>query len=529
MKTSELRSNTLAKIEQENYDILIIGGGATGLGCALDAQLRGYKTLLVESNDFCAGASSASTKLIHGGVRYLEKAVLQLSKSQYVLVREALSERGLLLKNASALVSMLPIIIPVYKWWEAVYYFAGTKFYDWIAGLEKYQSKWLDKEQVLEKLPGLRPQGLKGGLLYFDGQFDDAGLGMALVRASLENGGDLLNYMSFQARIDQQSCQLIDNLTHKQYLIKTKCILNCTGPNADLIRQQLNPELEPVMAPSSGVHICFPGKIFPINAGFLIPKTADGRVIFVLPWQNYVLFGTTDSPVKDTNSTPKPSISDINYLLQNLSKYFEIPDAKNKISGAFEGYRPLIKSAAKVNSQAIVRSHQIEIHSEDKCIHVLGGKWTIWRKMAEDALDAVEKIIPAPKTGCKTQYFNLNAYWLNYSADYTPDSGLLKKYLPAIHKIYPQTKIQKISDLPNQKLHPNATYTFSELIFMLEYSYIQQLSDLLTRRFRIAILDIQLTKALIPISAECLQILLNWGEVEKESQIKKFEQHLLTL
>lgn len=375
--------------ETEEFDICIIGGGATGLGIAIDAASRGYKTALFEKSDFAKGTSSRSTKLVHGGVRYLQQGNIKL-------VMEALKERGLLLKNAPHLVHNQKFVVPNYKWWEKPFYGIGLKIYDWMAGsLGLGPSQLLSKEETLALAPTLDPEDLTGGVLYHDGQFDDARLAISMAQTAAKHGAVLLNYFPVTGllKIQQQVCGVWvkDYFTGKDYEVKSKVVINATGVFTDEVLRMDDPKHESIISPSQGIHLVVDKEFLPGDTAIMIPKTDDGRVLFAVPWHNKIVLGTTDTPVAYVTDEPVPLQEEIEFILKHIGRYLTKDPQLSDVRSMFAGLRPLVKGKSKITS-ALSRDHQLSI-SESEMITITGGKWTTYRKMAEDTVNlAAEKM-----------------------------------------------------------------------------------------------------------------------------------------
>ena len=382
------------------WDFIVIGGGATGAGVAIDAASRGYSVLLLERHDFGKGTSSRSTKLVHGGVRYLEQGNLSL-------VMEALKERGLLLRNAPHLVRNLGFVVPTYDWWESPFYGLGLKLYNLLAGKYGFgDSRILSKEETLERLPTINTEGLRGGVIYFDGQFDDARLLIDLVRTAWDHGATLLNYSPVTA-IVKDSEGFVDGVrfrdleTGEEYEAKAQAVVNATGPFADALRMLADSAVEPMISPSQGIHLVFDSSFLPGDSAIMVPHTADGRVMFAIPWHGHTLVGTTDTPVAEAAAEPVAQEQEIEFILHTASLYLARKPTRADILSIFAGIRPLVKSDGATNTAALSRGHVIRIENSGM-ITVCGGKWTTYRHMAEDCVNQAATLAHLPDRPCVT-------------------------------------------------------------------------------------------------------------------------------
>lgn len=464
------------------WDVCIIGGGATGLGIAVDAASRGLKTILLEQHDFAKGTSSRSTKLVHGGVRYLQQGNIRL-------VTEALKERGLLLKNAPHLVHNQQFIVPNYKWWEGPFYGIGLKIYDWMAGrLGLGPSQFLTRQETLERVPSLDPEGLRGSIMYHDGQFDDARLAIDLAKTAAANDAILLNHFPVTSLLKSKDrlhgVRAKDQLTGTEYEIRSKAVVNATGVFTDRILHMDDQHHEKMIAPSQGIHLVVDGNFLPGNAAILIPRTDDGRVLFAVPWHNKVVLGTTDTPVSEVSIEPTALPQEISFILKHAGRYLAQDPQASDVRSVFAGLRPLVKGKSKTTA-ALSRDHMISISSSG-LISVLGGKWTTYRRMAEDAVDTV------------VQKFALHA-----KPCITRELQLVGHDMPAPDPV---------------SLHPeNIRRCISEEMCMT-------VEDYLSRRIRLLLLDARAAKSAAPQVAR--QMAEEMGKEEKwiEQQIVSFER-----
>jgi len=385
----------------EPWDIAVVGGGATGVGIAVDAASRGYSVILLEQHDFGKGTSSRSTKLVHGGVRYLQQGNISL-------VMEALKERGLLLQNAPHIVRDLEFVVPNYSWWEAPFYGIGMKVYDLLAGKYGFgPSQILSREEVLQRIPTLSQDGLRGGVKYHDGQFDDARLLIDLVSTAAQHGACLLNYtrvVSLEKDGDGFASGLIfrDEETGERYTIAARSVINATGPFCDELRRVDDPTVTPIIAPSQGVHIVLPQEFLPGQTAIMVPHTRDGRVMFAIPWHGHALVGTTDTPVALPTLEPDAKSDEIDFILETASDYLAMRPTRADVLSVFTGIRPLVKASDVSGTAALSREHTIEISSSG-LLTIAGGKWTTYRRMAEDAVDHVMVLGSLDERACVTR------------------------------------------------------------------------------------------------------------------------------
>lgn len=483
------------------WDFVIIGGGATGIGCALDAATRGYDVLLLEQSDFGKGTSSRSTKLVHGGVRYLAQGNLSL-------VREALRERGTLLKNAPHLVRKQSFVIPVYSYWDKFFYGTGLKTYNLLSGKSGFgKSKILSKKETVKRLPNVKRENLEGGIVYFDGQFDDTRLLINLAQTATENGATLLNYarvFSFSrdesGKID--GAAVSDEITGQIFLANAKVVINATGAFCDSLRQMSDKKAEKIIAPSQGVHLVFDKEFLPSENALMIPKTSDERVLFAIPWHDHVVFGTTDTPVERTELEPRATEDEIEFILKTAADYLEKPPQREDILSIFTGIRPLVRKENSENTAALSRDHTIEIN-DAKLMTITGGKWTTYRAMAEDAIDQAAKLAGLPEQKCVTEEIKIHGF----EKDSIKDEDL---------KIYgaDATEIQKLIDENaelNEKLHPELPYRKAEIVWFCRNEMAQTVEDILARRTRALFLN---ARAAIEIAPQIADILIEELKIE---------------
>jgi glycerol-3-phosphate dehydrogenase len=390
------RDEALSDIAGRMFDVCVIGGGATGSGCALDSQLRGMKTLLLDGSDFGSGASTAATKIVHGGVRYLEEAVKRLDVKQYEVVNRALRERVHMLHNGPFLSRETEFLIPCANWFSVAYMGLGMKLYEWIAGKASlFASRFLSKAETLKRMPGLAPGRLLGSIAYADGQFDDGRYNMGLVNSLVEAGGIALNYARVVSFVTDaigrlESAEVEDQFSKKRFTVRASRFVNATGPQSDTIRELATPGISPRIRLSKGSHMVLPLDVFPTNDALLIPKTDDGRVLFIVPWFDRLLIGTTEQEVT-IHDELYLSNEDVEYLLKHVNKYLATAIRADQIVSGFAGARPLVSAGGSRDTKQLARDHEVEVNAQTGLISIMGGKWTTYRAMAEGTINAVQK------------------------------------------------------------------------------------------------------------------------------------------
>ena len=502
-------------LEETPWDILIIGGGATGMGAAIDAASRGYKTLLVEKEDYGKGTSSKSTKLIHGGVRYLQQGNVSL-------VLEALKERALLKNNAPHIVHDLKFVVPTYDWWESPFYGIGLKMYDWLAGKEGFgDSELLSKEETIRFLPTVEQKGLRGGVIYHDGQFDDTRLLINMMQTAKEQGATILNYYEFlnftktkEGIIDGGIIK--DAINNKQYSIKAKAVVNATGVFSDSIRQMDNNTASKIMTSSQGVHIVLDKSFLPGDTAIMIPETDDGRVLFAVPWHDKIIVGTTDTPVKEYPYEPVAQKEEINFLLTHTAKYLTKNPNRGDVKSVFVGLRPLVKNGNAEDTKSISREHVIEV-SSNGLITIAGGKWTTYRKMAEDTIDKAAMITNLPDIKSDTEYLNIHGHKTNIdSNDFLGVYGTDADLIMDLVKKRPELK---------EKIHPEHSIIKAQIVWAIKNEDAKTVEDFLARRTRLLFLDARASLECTNIVAEIFKQELNLDEEWKQEQVIRYTKH----
>ncbi len=509
------REKMIQKMEDgaDHFDIIIIGGGATGLGAAVDAASRGYRTLLLEQYDFAKGTSSRSTKLIHGGLRYLQQGNVSL-------VIEALKERGLLCQNAPHLVRHLPFLVPNYHWWEGPFYGIGLKVYDMLAGsLGIEKSRWLSKQETLKAIPTLETKDLRGGVVYYDGQFDDSRLAITLAKTAADQGGVILNYMKVTGLIKKKNLicgvKAKDGETGKSYKIHGKCVINATGVFSDDVRQMDDPDAKELIAPSQGVHIVLPKTFQPKHTALLVPQTEDKRVLFMVPWHDRVLVGTTDTPVDHPTIEPRPLKEEIDFILKTAAHYLKKAPTRKDILSVFTGLRPLIKAHSGENTAALSRDHTI-IVAPSGLVTIAGGKWTTYRRMAEDVVNKAQVVGSLPERNCITKTLKLVGWKENHDPlDHWSLYGAEDKLLRAEIKKRPSLK---------EKIHENFPYLWVEVLFAINHEMARTLDDVLSRRTRALLLDAKACIEVAPKIAHFMAKELKKDEKWEKKQVEDFKK-----
>jgi glycerol-3-phosphate dehydrogenase len=507
--TRNFHINQLENFSRE-WDLCIIGGGATGLGTAVDAASRGYKTILFEQYDFAKGTSSRSTKLVHGGVRYLQQGNIKL-------VMEALRERGALKKNAPHLVKNQSFIVPNYKWWEGPYYGLGLKVYDWMSGsLGLGSSEWLSTEQVLDLAPTLDPEGLRGGVVYHDGQFDDARLAINLAQTAAEQECTVLNYFKVHGFLKQNNkitgVQVSNTLTGDEYEIKCKAVINATGVFSDKVQQLDEAHKKATITPSQGIHIVLNKEFLPGDAAIMIPHTDDGRVLFAVPWHNKIIVGTTDTLVNTITEEPVALEEEVQFILQHASRYLTKDPEKKDIKSIFAGLRPLVKNTAKKTAE-ISRDHSV-IVSESGLISVLGGKWTTYRKMAEDVVNTAAIHARLSFAECVTR--DLSIHGSENDVDFS---------IPGYYYGSDRPLIQEISwkdDSLFTPLHSHLPYTTADIVWAVRNEYCMTVEDALVRRTRALLLDAAAAMEMAPTVARIMADELDLDHQWQQKQVDQF-------
>jgi glycerol-3-phosphate dehydrogenase len=512
------------------FDLLVVGGGATGCGIAVDAAQRGLKVALVERQDFAEGTSSRSTKLLHGGVRYLETAVRKLDKTNFKLVRDALHERGVLLANAPHLSNRLALVTPLYRWSEVPYVYIGLKLYDLLAGRRSIgASRLLSKAETLTLMPGLKADGLKAGVLYYDGQFVDSRLVIALMRTAREAGAVLANHVEASSLIHDESgrvagAALHDRLTGARWRLAARAVINATGPFADHIARMDQRDAKPMLTVSSGIHIVLDKRFVPPATGMLIPKTDDGRVLFVLPWQDHALVGTTDEPA-ELDDHPHPAPADVAYLLDHLRRFFTADISEADITAKWSGLRPLAYDPKAKNSAELARDHVL-IEAPSGLLTITGGKWTTYRLMAEESVDRVVQLAGlSPAYPCRTTRLRL---WGGDSFDPEGGKDLARDYALAddvahhLNRSYGD-QARSIAEMAiqgfRQRLHPDHPYIEADVLQAVRHEDAVHAIEVLARRMTLALVDSAAARTIAPRVVALMSEELGWDEDRRQAEL----------
>lgn len=476
------------RAHDDPWDIIVIGGGATGVGCAVDAASRGLDVLLLEQSDFGKGTSSRSTKLIHGGVRYLAQGNISL-------IREAMKERGILLRNAPHVVHRLAFVVPCYSLWHKLFYGVGLKIYDLLSGKYSFgKSRILSRSETIERLPAIKIIGLRGGVLYFDGQFDDTRLLIDLVTTAHEQGAAVLNYARVSAILKGETgnvrgVEFKDAETGSTIVANAKAVINATGAFCDGIRKMSDADARDIVTYSQGIHLVFDREFLPGNSALMIPKTSDGRVLFAIPWHGHTLVGTTDTPVAKAELEPKAFEKEIEFVLETVANYLAKPPTRSDILSVFVGIRPLVKSNFARKTASLSRGHMIEIDGSGM-LTITGGKWTTYRRMAEDAVDQASRL-----------------------------AGLQSSQ--SITETLPISKA-KADAASGDKLHPELPYTVGDVDRAVRDEMAQTVEDVLARRTRALFLNARAAIEVAPAVAIIMAKELGKGEDWVNDQIERF-------
>jgi glycerol-3-phosphate dehydrogenase len=510
------RDASIQKLQDaaKTWDIAVIGGGATGVGIAVDAASRGYSVCLFEQSDFGKGTSSRSTKLVHGGVRYLQQGNISL-------VMEALRERGILRQNAPHIVHDLEFVVPNYSWWEAPFYGIGMKVYDLLAFKYGFGgSRHLSRDEVLQRIPTLSQEGLRGGVLYHDAQFDDARLLVALVQTATEQGATMVNYvrvvgMSHDADGFIEGIVVRDEESGVEHQIAARAFVNATGAFSDAVRTMDDPSARPMIAPSQGVHLVLDQSFLPGQSAIMVPRTSDGRVMFAIPWRGHALIGTTDTPITSPSLEPVAMETEIDFILETAGQYLSRRPERKDVLSVFAGIRPLVKTAEFAKTAALSREHTIHV-AKSGLITIAGGKWTTYRKMAEDCVDHATTIGQLEEHPCVTQQLKIHGHF--------PDADALGDW-----RLYGSdaAEIQKLmADNPAlaERLHPSLPIFAAMVVWAVRHEMARTVDDVLARRIRALFLNARAAIEMAPKVAQLLAVELGRDAAWEAQQVEEFDQ-----
>jgi len=518
------REEMLDHLDGRTWDVLVVGGGASGLGIAVDAQTRGYRTLLLEQHDFAKATSSRSTKLVHGGVRYLKQG-------NVALVLEALRERGLLCRNAPHLVFDLAFVVPRYRWWEGPFYGIGLKLYDRLAGnLNLAPSRLLDRQETLRRIPNVERENLIGGAVYYDAQFDDARLALALAQTAVDHGASVLNYMRVTDLVKTEGAVAgvvaVDQESGREYEVPARVVINATGIFADGVRRMDDPTQDPILTPSQGVHLVLDRSFQPSDTAIMVPRTDDGRVLFVIPWHERVLVGTTDTPVPRAEIEPRALPEEIAFILRNAARYLARDPTTADVLSVFAGQRPLVQAeGATAPTKAISREHAVLV-SNSGLVTIVGGKWTTYRKMAADTVNDAVPVGGLPERPCVTETLRLHG-WMSrddprfpraaHLVGYGADAAALEAFLGA-------------DPARRAPLHPRLPYVVGQVVWAVRHEMARTLEDVLARRTRALLLDARASMEAAPATAGLMAAELgrdaDWESAQVEAYTRLADGYL---
>lgn len=497
------------------WDVVIVGGGATGLGTAVDAASRGYKVALLEQHDFTKATSSRSTKLVHGGVRYL-------AQGDVGLVVEALRERGIMRKNAPHLVKDERFIIGNYRWWEKPFYTIGLTMYDILAGKRGLgRSLPMSKKKVMREVSGIQTKGLRGGVVYHDGQFDDSRMAVNLMQTAFEQGASLANYVKVTGLLKDENGKVAgvtaqDQLSGKSYTLKAKAVINATGIFVDQLMQMDAPEKDNIVRPSQGVHVVVDKSFLGGESAIMIPKTSDGRVLFGVPWHNRVVLGTTDTPLDEFVLEPKALDEEVDFILKTAGQYLSREPKREDVLSVFAGLRPLAappKNSDGKKTKEISRSHKVVI-SASNLVTITGGKWTTYRDMAEDVINKTAKTVGLPAKECKTRHLHIHGYM-----KVTDRSNFRYVYGSDLERIL---EIEKQNPELAEMLHPHFDYSGAEVVWAVREEMAHTVEDVIARRLRALFLDACASMDMAPRVAEIMAKELGKDEAWQKQQVADF-------
>ncbi len=495
------------------WDLVIIGGGATGLGTAVDAAARGYRTLLVEQSDFAKGTSSRSTKLVHGGVRYLRQGNVSL-------VLEALHERGVLAHNAGHLVRNQSFIVPIYDWWEGPFYGIGLKVYDKLAGkLGIKPSKSLSRSETLERIPNLEPEGLRGGVIYYDGQFDDSRLAVNLAQTAVEQGSTVANYVRVTGLVKTggmvSGVQAQDEETGKEYEIHARVVVNATGVFTDQVLRMDDANTPPMITLSQGTHLVLGPEFLPGDAAIMVPQTTDGRVLFAVPWHGRVVVGTTDTPVPEPSLEPRALPEEVDFILENAASYMAKDPTRGDVLSVFAGLRPLVSLGDDAETAKLSRDHSVFV-SESGLVTITGGKWTTYRRMAQDVVDQAALVAGLVARPCPTEDLRIHGWLKNIDVD--DPLHVYGTEAPAVRAL-----ADRLPSL-GTPLHPRLPVTGAQVVWAIRREMARTVEDVLARRTRALLLDARASIEAAPAVAKIMARELRRGRRWQKAQVAAYTE-----
>ena len=533
------RDDAVRSIDGERFDVCIIGGGATGAGCALDAQLRGLRTCLIEANDFASSSSSASTKMVHGGIRYLQQAVTHLDAGEFKVVRRALNERASMMRNAPYLTRTLDFLIPCYSRWDVLYYGIGVKMYEWFAGDQRLlPARRLARDEALRRIPWMNPERLAGAVTYADGQFDDARYNIALVKSLVAAGGEALNHARLTAfgkapEGSIRSAEIEDRISGRLLSVMANKFVNATGPYSDTVRQLATAGVPARLRLSKGAHLLFPLEHATAEDPLLVPKTEDGRVVFVIPWLGRLLVGTTDTEAQlgdEMVVTPDETA----YLLRQLNPYLAKPLSAADVASGFAGLRPLVASANSRDTKQLIRDHEVEVDGQTGLISILGGKWTTYRAMAEDTIDAVQAGMEVEVTACPTVYHHL-AGSIGFGPDYWNELAARRDLAPGTARHLTE-KYGTCADHVAGIATEDPSYTSplvdgypaiqAEVIYCVREEMARTVDDVLARRTGLELHSWRLARQASPVVASLLARELGWRDSQAQEAVDRYRSRI---
>ena len=507
------RGQAVATIEgfRGYWDVIVIGGGATGLGTAVDAASRGYRTLLLEQHDFAKGTSSRSTKLVHGGVRYLRQGNISL-------VLEALHERGLLALNAPHLVRNQAFIVPVYDWWEGPFYGIGLKVYDALAGkLGLAPSKNLSREETLQRIPNLEPEGLRGGVIYYDGQFDDSRLAVDLARTAVEQGGTVVNYMPVEGLLKTggmvSGVAARDLESGREHEIHGRVVVNATGVFTDRVVRMDDAGTPAMVTPSQGTHLVLSSEFLPGDSAIMVPHTTDGRVLFAVPWHDRVVVGTTDVEVEEPTLEPRALPEEVDFILENAARYMDRDPTRADVLSVFAGLRPLVSVGGDEETSKLSRDHTVLV-SESGLVTVTGGKWTTYRRMAQDVVDQATMVAGLVARPCVTETLRVHG-WLK-QVDPGDPLHVYGSDAPAVRRLAQEKRAL------GTPLHDRLPLTGSRIVWAVRHEMARTVEDILARRTRALLLDARASLEVAPEVAKVMARELRRGRRWQKEQVAAF-------